>query len=405
MATTAPPPPGRYRTLDIVRGVAVIGILVINILSFALPQAARLNPLAGGGESVADLLTWAIEWVAFENKMRGLFSVLFGASLLVAADRARASGRGVWRSQLPRLAVLLALGVAHFTLLWDGDILILYAVVALAALPCVRLGADRLRRAMVATFVLGGFLALMVGVAGQSREERAAAERGPATELLMERAELAARRAPYAAQVRARAHSLSARQVGAVGVYGPETLGLMLLGMVLVRSGLLTGEWTRARAGRWAWRLALAGATPLAALAAWLWASGFPPGWIAFHSHALSYPCDIALTVAWAAGLSAWAQGAGGWLSRALEATGRAAFTNYIATSLVMTTVFYGYGGGLFGRVSRAETLAFVALGAALMLAWSRPWLTRFSYGPLEWLWRSLARARLQPMAGGALAR
>ncbi|MFN2258969.1 MAG: DUF418 domain-containing protein, partial [Parasphingopyxis sp.] len=76
----------------------------------------------------------------------------------------------------------------------------------------------------------------------------------------------------------------------------------------------------------------------------------------------------------------------------------RAAFTNYLGTSIVMTTIFYGYGLGLYGEVGRIELYLFVLGAWALMLLWSKPWLDRFRFGPLEWLWRSLARMELQPM-------
>ena len=86
-----------------------------------------------------------------------------------------------------------------------------------------------------------------------------------------------------------------------------------------------------------------------------------------------------------------------GFLARVV-ATGQAAFTNYLGTSIVMTTIFYGYGLGLYGFVSRAELWFFVIGAWAVMLLWSKPWLARFRYGPLEWLWRSLARMQLQSM-------
>ena len=397
MATTAPPAT-RHRTLDIVRGVAVIGILVINILSFALPEAARFDPTAVDA-GLADRIVWAVGWVAFENKMRGLFSLLFGASLLVVADRARATGRPARAVQGPRLLVLLALGAAHGILIWDGDILVLYALVGVVALPFTRLDAEGLRRGAVTALAVAALMAATIGAGSYAMEREAAASpaaiEGP----------VAPHGATWTGEVRARAAAFPKDETIELVAFGPDTLGLMLLGMILIRSGLLTGGWERRRAVRLATWTGLAGAVPLSALVAWLWASGLPRPWLTVGFFALSYPFNIALTVAWAAGLSAWASAASGWLPRALEATGRMAFTNYIATSIVMTTIFYGYGGGLFGQVSRVGTLAFVALGAALMLGWSRPWLTRFSYGPLEWLWRSASRGRLQPMSRPALAR
>jgi len=88
---------------------------------------------------------------------------------------------------------------------------------------------------------------------------------------------------------------------------------------------------------------------------------------------------------------------ASGWIAR-IAAAGQAAFSNYIGTSLVMTSLFYGYGLGLFGAVGRLPLYLFVIGASALMLLWSKPWLARFRYGPLEWLWRSLARGAVQPM-------
>ena len=88
----------------------------------------------------------------------------------------------------------------------------------------------------------------------------------------------------------------------------------------------------------------------------------------------------------------------GGALIERIAAAGRAAFTNYLGTSLIMTPVFYGWGLGLYGQLSRAQAWMFVPLVWLIMIAWSKPWLDRFHYGPFEWAWRSLARGRLQPM-------
>lgn len=400
MATASPTE--RYRTLDIVRGVAVIGILMVNIGDFAMPSAARLNPTVWGGTDPVDLAVWAVNWVAFDNKMRGLFSLLFGASLLVVADRARASGRSVWALQLPRLFVLLALGAAHYILVWHGDILMLYAVVGLAALPSARAGNRGPVGVAVAAFLIAFLFMLLTGFA--SVVQASAVDETVAVPLSIRSDQLEAARS-YGDLLHRRAGTLLTDVPFATLVFVPDTLGLMLLGMLLLRSGLLTGAWERRRCWRLACRCAVLGGLPLMALATWLWASGFPPGRNELAYFTLAYPFNIALTVAWAAGLAGWASHATGRLARALEATGRAAFSNYIATSLVMTTIFYGYGGGLYGEVTRWQAWLFVMGAALLMLAWSRPWLTRFRYGPLEWLWRSASRGRLQPMAGGALAR
>lgn len=406
MATTAPPAQ-RYRTLDIVRGVAVIGILVMNIQSFAMPSVGGINPLAWGGTSMTDLLTWFVEFVAFDGKMRGLFSLLFGASLLVVAGRGAENGHSLWRTQGPRLFWLLVLGAAHYTYLWDGDILMLYALTGVVALAFVRLSDRSLTRWTAGVLLFSVLYAALIGLGAWVAVDMSLSDGGQGgvfgpgsseTE-----GELALHLSGYAVLMTDRAGDAISSQLTQFAAYGPITLGLMLLGMTLVRNGLLLGEWPVKQARTLALQLAMLGGVPLAVLAAWLWATGFPADMMVAVYFGAATPFSLLLTAAWVAGLSAWASRSTGWLAGRLEATGRAAFTNYIGTSLVMTTIFYGYGGGLFGEVSRWQTLAFVALGAALMLAWSRPWLERFSYGPLEWVWRSLARGAPQPMARPAL--
>ena len=116
-------------------------------------------------------------------------------------------------------------------------------------------------------------------------------------------------------------------------------------------------------------------------------------------SLSLSAPFDIVMTIGWAA-LIMWLikVKANEALRARLAATGRMAFTNYLVTSIIMTTIFYGYGLGLFGSVGRAALYLFCFGMWAAMLLWSKPWLERFQYGPLEWLWRSLSRWQVQPM-------
>ena len=393
MAATAPPDE-RYATLDIVRGVAVIGILIMNILVLALPAGAVFEPLSIGYRTPLDTAVWAVEFVLFDGKMRGLFSLLFGASLIVVADRVRVRGGSVWRVQGPRLAWLFVIGSTHHLLLWSGDILVLYAVVGTVALLFVGESPPALKIGCALALVVSGLLFLSIGL-GSLSAVSSAARAGDAA------ADLALHQAPWLDQVVARANQFVGDQVTQLLLFGPETLGLMLLGMVLVRSGLLLGQVSRSRALRLAGWSGVPALIGLTAMAAGLWHAGFPQPLTTASIFAFDEPFQLLLTVAWAALLCSWASGARGELARRLEAAGRCAFTNYVGTSLVMVTAIDGLD--LFGRLSRSETLAFVVFGAALMLAWPLPWLTRFAYGPLEWLWRSLARGRLQPLHPPAL--
>jgi uncharacterized protein len=146
-------------------------------------------------------------------------------------------------------------------------------------------------------------------------------------------------------------------------------------------------------------RAFLIGLPPMVALAAWVIASGFDTI-IAFGAFfSFSFPFRVVLTVGWAAGLL-WlvVQHRESPLIVRVAAAGRAAFSNYLGTSVLMTFIFYGWGLGLFGQIDRATAMLFVFAAWGIMLAWSKPWLQRYRFGPAEWLWRSLARRKLQPM-------
>jgi uncharacterized protein len=171
----------------------------------------------------------------------------------------------------------------------------------------------------------------------------------------------------------------------------------MLLGMAALKSGFFTGAWDDSAYRK----VALIGfgvTLPFYALLAWLvWRDGFAVPAVftyAFASTVLPRPVTVA---AIAALIILLTRGRGALTAR-IAAAGRAAFTNYLGTSILMTGLFYGWGAGLFGRLSRIELWLVVFAMWALMLAWSKPWLERFQYGPFEWLWRTLARWQWQPM-------
>ena len=174
----------------------------------------------------------------------------------------------------------------------------------------------------------------------------------------------------------------------------PGSLGFVALGMFLYRVGFWTGEWSK-RA--YSWVAAAGGGAiliyPLLVHA--IVAHRFDPAFLPLADTgtlllrpflALAYASVLILAVR---------AGAAAWLTSRLAAAGRMAFSNYLGTSLIMTTIFYGYGLDLFGQLSRAQLYVLVAVQWLLILGWSRPWLRHFRYGPFEWAWRSLARGRL----------
>jgi uncharacterized protein len=403
----------RYESLDAIRGVGVMGILVMNIVAFALPFSAYSNPAAGGPPGTADLAAWFVNFVAVDSKMRGLFSMLFGASTLLVIERAEASGRSPVRAHYARMIWLALFGLVHFYFIWFGDILFLYAACGMLLFPFRRLSVKALGWWAAGFFLVGTalFLALWSSfVAAQAGTLPGDAGAGMRTALDQIEAAMGANSSSYAKDVALYLGSYGSivayRTTEAAGepVQGLimmlwESMGLMLAGMALFKARMLTGEWPAARYLKWAIVCFLIAGPPLVGLAVYQMHAGFDGVAVFGGTAALSVPFDIIMTFGWVA-LILWLirTAASDAVRARLAAAGRMAFTNYLTTSIVMTTIFYGYGLGLFGSVSRAALYLFCFGMWAAMLLWSKPWLDRFHYGPLEWLWRSLARAKLQPM-------
>ena len=177
----------------------------------------------------------------------------------------------------------------------------------------------------------------------------------------------------------------------------PETLALMLLGMAGYRSGFLTGSWSSATYRRIALFGIGTGAAVSAVLAIVVWRSGFALPLTMIALETWSMPVHSVMALGYAALIILIIRN-GRALTQRFAAVGRAAFTNYLGTSLLATFIFNGWGLGLYDRLSRAECWLLAPLFWMLMLLWSKPWLDRFRYGPFEWAWRSLARGTPQPM-------
>ncbi|SFK40844.1 uncharacterized protein SAMN03159338_4123 [Sphingomonas sp. NFR04] len=396
----------RLLSLDLVRGTALLGILLLNIVGFGMPEAAYFNPRAYGGWHGADLVAWLVNLLFFDGRMRGLFSFLFGASLLIVTDAAEAAGRDPARAHYARMGWLLLFGLAHLWLVWHGDILAHYALVGMLAFPLRKLPVARLLSLgavlVLATTAVFGMLAhdawrmslLPPQVQGEYTALVDAFGVPPASRIA---AELAIRRGDYAGVVGQRFGAYATSPFAMLTLYGWETLGYMLFGMAALRSGLLTGAWPRETYRRW-WLRCWAIALPIyVLLAIWLIAAKF--GLFAVLMAAVTLPGLIrpVMILGWAC-LILYVARPDGWLTRRVAAAGRMAFSNYLATSLLCVWFFDGYGLGWFGHLSRWQLYPVVLGVWALLLLWSQPWLTAFRYGPLEWLWRSLARGSLQPI-------
>lgn len=401
----------RYITLDAMRGFAVMGILAMNIIGFAMPEWAYITPAAYGGETFADRMAWLFSFVFIDGKMRGLFSLLFGASLILITDRASSNGDSPAQVHYRRMAWLAVFGIAHYFFIWFGDILFLYAMVGMIAFLFRGWVAARLVKWALIIFTLGLVLwGLQFG--GLQILQFMATQPDASADLVRQYndvksspefsfdipAQVELHRGPYL-QIVADKLADWAALFGTVFMSIAETLPLMMIGIAMNKSGFMLGTWAPAEYRRLAWRLVPGGLIATCLLALWMMVSQYDAVTalaIFFFWGAIP---RLMLTVGYAAVLILLiARFDGSALLSRVAAAGRAAFSNYLGTSIIMTTIFYGYGFGLFGEVSRLGLWAYVLTMWAVMLLWSQPWLKHYRYGPLEWLWRSLARGQMQPV-------
>lgn len=407
MATTTT---DRIFSLDAIRGIAVMGIFSVNIIAFAMIEAAYFNPAAYGGKTGADLFTWAANLLIIDNRMRSLFSMLFGASMLLVIERADAGGQSAAAVHYRRMLVLLGIGLIHYYFIWFGDILTLYALSGMAVFA--------VRRWSPKALIFGGIVAVLISVlifgpfvtAGFSLEKAALAPGAsqqaidawttqfgdlvPTPQLIA--SDLALHRGSWWAISLAKLVDWQEATVFTL-LFMPETIGLMMFGMAGYKSGFFTGEWSDRAYRRFALVTVPLG---LAAFAVAIGAdihSNFDPIMVFADMVLTTVPFRIPMAAGYAA-LIILLTREQGRLAQRIAAAGRAAFTNYLGTSLIATFVFYGWGLGFYGYASRVQAWLLVPVVWTVMLLWSKPWLDHFRYGPLEWVWRSLARGSLQPM-------
>jgi uncharacterized protein len=388
-------PQSRIIELDALRGLAVIGIVLMNVYAFALPAQAYYNPAAWGMETQLDRLAWTASFVFVEDKFRTLFAILFGAGCLILIER---SGEKPWRAHFARVGVLFLIGIAHSILLASNDILRVYALCGLA-LPLLAHLSHRALYAiaigLVAVHVGGGIVAFGGAVvdfyAGRTGTDAALfAERNFGSNEPAIRAALEQGREGLVERVVRRAAEMP-QQLRVLLLAVPLNLAGIALGMAMWKDRMLAREWRTFRLQRLAAICAVIAVPALLVLANWTATNGFPGALAGAAGLVLSAPFDTLLGLAYAA-LGIAFLTSGGAITQALSKVGRMALTNYLLSSLVLAALFASWGVGLFGELSRSTALALGFVPIAAMLIWSPLWLSQFSQGPFERLWRASTR-------------
>jgi uncharacterized protein len=412
----------RIETLDTIRGVAVFGILLINIIGFGLPDA-YVDPSNSGGSEGAPLYAWLTTQVLFEGTQRSLLSLLFGAGVILLTSRLEARGGGIEVADVyyRRNIWLVVFGMIHaHLLLWDGDILYGYGIVALFLFP--------LRRARPRTLIALGAGALLLStcwyfadyvairdLSVAAREAQAVVDSGgemtdeqwtaiEAWEEELDDAKLDdemleeaidERTGSYWTFMKANASRVFEMQSSDFYRYDfLDIFAMMVFGMGLLRLGLPTERLP----SKVYWLMILVGYGVGLSVNVYeahtILEADF--GVLAFSRASVTYDLGrVAVTAGHLGVLLLWCRsGWAGWLKRRLAAVGRMALSNYVMHTVICLFVFSGIGLGLYGRLQRHELYVVVVAICLFQLIVSPIWLRHYRFGPLEWLWRFLAYPR-----------
>lgn len=392
----------RLVAMDVLRGFALLGILLMNIQSFAMPGAAYLNPTAYGNFVGIDQWVWSISHVLADQKFMSLFSMLFGAGVLLFCQNAEQKSGSALKLHYTRTFWLLIFGLIHGYLFWYGDILYAYAMCGFVIYWMRNKSIRFLCITALLLLSVSSLYNLLLGVSIDQFPKDALNE-------------LNAVWKPNQTEIGRELNAYLGSFSGALSYRAEETLfmqtyvffsmfvwratAMMLLGMALFKSGFFHLQWNTKR-----YTQVLAVCLPLGFLIIGTGLStqfehDFSLNYSMFIGSQFNYWGSILVALGYASGVILMVKsGMAQSLQHRFAAIGKTAFSNYILHTLVFTTIFNGYGLGLFGAVDRWQQLIMVG-GMWLVQLWVSPlWLKHYRYGPLEWCWRSLTYGKSQKM-------
>lgn len=391
----------RILALDALRGFAILGILIMNIQSFSMIEAAYLNPAAYGDLTGINRWVWTISHILADQKFITIFSMLFGAGVFLMTSRVEARGMKSGGLHYRRIFWLLVIGLIHAYVFWHGDILVAYAVCGLLLFLFRKLSPKKLLIIGLILFSVSSILYIFSGIS-MSQWPAEAVEgtmQGwkPALETIQD--ELAHYRGGLAAQMEHRIPASMRMQMFVFFIWtGWRAGGLMLVGMALFKWGVLSAEkskkfYTRLWTLGWGVGLILVITGIIRNFAA-----GWSLQYSMFLGSQFNYWGSLCVALGYIGMVMLMAQSEK-WtgMTTRLSAVGRMALTNYLLHTLICTILFYGHGFGLFGKVERIGQILIVIAIWILQLIISPIWLRHFKFGPAEWLWRSLTYWKIQP--------
>lgn len=411
-----PPPPAlplapvaaneRVDLIDVIRGMALFGILAANIRGFAGPAATYFMPHLFW-PALQDRFAQAFVDAFIQGKFITIFAVLFGVGFGVQVERSLSRSGKFNRTWARRCLVLLLFGLVHGLAIWFGDILLVYALTGFLLLLFKRRQDKTLIIWAICLFLLPMLLATLVFLASQL----GAAPPGPKppSAAALQKTDELFSNGSWMGIERERMHDAVAHNWGFTPFFMWHVLALFLIGLVLWRKGFFRPSPESLPRYRKIVAIALPfGVVGNITIVALKWKYGFGPmpasplaygaallGAIAVPALSLAYVCIVVLLFhdpRWRARIDRFG------------AVGRTAFSNYILQSVIGTLIFYSYGLGFFGDVGPAVLLPMTVAIFAIQVVLSRWWLARYRFGPLEWVWRKLTYGGRLPMRRDAAA-
>lgn len=402
-STFAPIAPSeRFLALDVLRGFAVLGILIMNIQSFSMIEAAYLNPTAYGDLTGLNRWVWILSHLFGDQKFMTIFSILFGAGIVLLTNKAESTGKSAAGLHYRRTFWLLVIGMIHAYVFWYGDILVAYALCALLAFLFRKATPRKLVIVGLIVVAVSSLLYLFSGLSvpywPPEAHQGTMVSWKPGSEIIAK--ELSALRGSWLEQLTHRVPSSLKFQTFIFLIWtGWRAGGLMLIGMAFYKWGILTAQ----RSKRFYIILMCIG-----------FGIGLPiVSFGIIRNFAANWSLDFSMFLGWQYNYWGSLFVACGYISlimlicklmkpekiiRPFAAVGRMALTNYLLQTIICTTVFYGHGFGLFGKIERTEQILIVVGIWIFQLIISPVWLRHFRFGPAEWMWRSLTYLKVQPI-------
>lgn len=388
------PQTDRIVSIDLLRGVAVLGILIMNIQHFSMPTAAYINPAAYGDLTGLNIWVWIISHMLASGKFMSIFSILFGAGILLFTQRAELRGLNSAALHYRRMAWLLLFGLMHAYLLWSGDILVSYSLCGMLVFLFRNKRANKLIRIAFVFFLvpilLDLFFVWSIPYWSEEALQYTMGNWAPGVEKLQHHLDVY--RSGWLEQMELRVPGAMFMQTSYF-MMRPfwRVTALMLLGMALFKWEVLSSG----RTSRFYLRLALIGLLAGYVLSGSGVYLNFKDQWTMefsmFIGAQFNYVGSLGVALGYIALVMLVSKSTGyTGLKRRFSAVGRMAFSNYILMTIICTFLFYGHGFGLYGSVERKFQVLIVLAIWILILFISPLWLKRYRFGPLERLWRAL---------------